>query len=363
MFKAAKTVDFLFLTYYTDGSKQRKRLSSLIRLYFPLYLSRRSVSFSALRTERPINFLCRRRAAEWMIVMEKFDSLIIGEVAQDTNVDFDGTVVQAVGGAVYYSGCAAANMGHKIAVLPKADLSQLDVTAAFHEKAPSISVFPLNSPHSFVTKNVYHTADRERRTSTVDSLIAPYTTDEVPVDQIDAAIWHLAGLAGGDIPNEMIPFAAKHAMVAIDVQTMLRWVENGGMVYHDWKEKKELLPYIRFLKTDAAEAEILTGLTDRAEAAKVLYGWGAKEILITHNTEVLVYDGHEIYTCPIKARNLSGRTGRGDTTFAGYINERLTKDIPTALQTATALVSLKMETPSPFTGTRQDVEDYIKLMY
>ena len=74
------------------------------------------------------------------------------------------------------------------------------MTAAFHEKAPSISVFPLNSPHSFVTKNVYHTADRERRTSTVDSLIAPYTTDEVPVDQIDAAIWHLAGLAGGDIP-------------------------------------------------------------------------------------------------------------------------------------------------------------------
>ena len=42
---------------------------------------------------------------------------------------------------------------------------------------------------------------------------------------------------------------------------------------------------------------------------------------------------------------------------------RLTKDIPTALQTATALVSLKMETPGPFTGTRQDVEDYIKLMY
>ena len=172
-----------------------------------------------------------------------------------------------------------------------------------------------------------------------------------------------SGIWPVDIPNEMIPFAAKHAMVAIDVQTMLRWVENGGMVYHDWKEKKELLPYIRFLKTDAAEAEILTGLTDRAEAAKVLYGWGAKEILITHNTEVLVYDGHEIYTCPIKARNLSGRTGRGDTTFAGYINERLTKDIPTALQTATALVSLKMETPGPFTGTRQDVEDYIKLMY
>ena len=162
----------------------------------------------------------------------------------------------------------------------------------------------------------------------------------------------------------MIPCAvSRGAMVAVDVQTMLRWAENGGMVYHDWAAKREMLPYIRFLKTDAAEAEILTGTDDRVAAAKMLYDWGAKEILITHNSEVLVYDGKDIYTCPIKARNLSGRTGRGDTTFASYINERLTQDIPTALKTATALVSLKMETPGPFQGTRQDVLDYIHTFY
>ena len=83
-------------------------------------------------------------------------------------------------------------------------------------------------------------------------------------------------------------------------------------------------------------------------------------MLITHNTEVLAYDGKEVYTCPIKARNLSGRTGRGDTTFAGYITERQRADIKDALQYCTALVSLKMETPGPFQGTRQDVLDYIK---
>ena len=292
--------------------------------------------------------------------MSKFDSLIIGEVAQDTNVDYDGTVVKAVGGAVYYSGFAAANIGHKIAVLPKADTRAVDLKQAFAD-APNITVFPLHSDTSFVTKNVYHTPDRERRTSTVSSMIEPYRTEEVP--QINAKIWHLAGLAAGDITNEMIPFAAKHAMVAIDVQTMLRHVENGGMVFHDWAEKKEMLPYVRFLKTDALEAEILTGLTDRAEAARVLHSWGAKEVVITHNTEVLAYDGGEIYTCPIKARNLSGRTGRGDTTFACYVNERLTHDIPTALKTATALVSLKMETPGPYRGTRADLEAYMKEFY
>ena len=39
----------------------------------------------------------------------------------------------------------------------------------------------------------YHTPDRERRTSTVDSAIEPYLTSEVPAE-IDAKIWHLVGL-------------------------------------------------------------------------------------------------------------------------------------------------------------------------
>ena len=139
--------------------------------------------------------------------------------------------------------------------------------------------------------------------------------------------------------------------------------KTGEMFFEDWKEKRELLPLISYLKTDAAEAEILTGLTDRAEAAKLLHRWGAKEVLITHNTEVLAYDGSEIYTCPIRARNLSGRTGRGDTTFAAYLTERLHADVPTALRVATATVSLKMETPGPFRGTRADVEAYIGAFY
>ena len=119
------------------------------------------------------------------------------------------------------------------------------------------------------------------------------------------------------------------------------------MNFHDWKDKMEYLPYFDFLKTDAAEAEILTGLTDRRAAAKQLYEWGAKEILISHNSEMLVYDGKDYYTCPVKARNLSGRTGRGDTTFGAYLAKRMMGvSIPDALLFATAAVSLKMESPA-----------------
>ena len=52
-----------------------------------------------------------------------------------------------------------------------------------------------------------------------------------------------------------------------------------------------------------------------------------------------------------------------DTTFAGYITERQRVDIREALLYCTALVSLKMETPGPFQGTRQDVLDYIREFY
>ena len=90
---------------------------------------------------------------------------------------------------------------------------------------------------------------------------------------------------------------------------------------------------------------------------------GAKEVLITHNKEVLVFDGKKIYTCPIRARNLSGRTGRGDTTFAAYINERLNNSVEKALLTTTATVSLKMETPGPLKSNRNEIEDYISKFY
>ncbi len=162
----------------------------------------------------------------------------------------------------------------------------------------------------------------------------------------------------------MIKFLHNKGKVALDVQGFLRTIEeNEEMVFKEWGKKKEYLPCIDYLKTDAAEAEIMTGTKDRKKAAEILFGWGAKEIMITHNKEVLIYNGKKHYTCPLKPKNLSGRTGRGDTCFSAYITERLNKGVEEALLFATALVSLKMEKPGPFKGTRDEVEDYIKKFY
>lgn len=292
--------------------------------------------------------------------MKSYDILIIGPVSLDHNIDYLGNERKELGGAVVASGFAAARSGSKTALFTKLNPADADVEKRFENSNADLYWKPSTTTCSI--RNQYFTADKEKRVCTSMGVCDPFQFEELP--DIDTKIYHFAGLVYGDFDGELFEKAAKQGKVAVDVQCLLRHVEaDKTMAFHDWDEKLKYLPCIDYLKTDAAEAEILTGLSDRAEAAKLLYSWGAREIMITHNTEVLIYDGKDIYTCPIKARNLTGRTGRGDTTFAGYITERLRTGISEALQYCTALVSLKMETPGPFMGTREDVLEYIREFY
>lgn len=290
----------------------------------------------------------------------KFDTIIIGQVCLDTNTDYDGRTEHRYGGAVLYSGHAANSIGKKVAVVTKGNRKITDSEDALG--GSGITIFAKPSTNSTLMENVYFTPDRERRRSRCLAVIDPYTPEDIPDEETN--VYHLAGLCYGDIGPDIILECAKRADVAMDIQCMLRHVEpDQTLKLHDWPEKTEYLKYIRFLKTDAAEAEVLTGLTDREEAARQMYEWGAKEIVITHNTEVIAYDGKQIYRAPLKPRNLTGRTGRGDTTFAAYITERQTSSIQEALTFSAAMVSLKMEKPGPFMGTRQDVLKYIEEFY
>ncbi len=297
--------------------------------------------------------------------MKHYESIIIGHITVDADTDYLGNKTKIEGGAVLYSSASAYALGHKVAALTKVAPKDTERMRAF--TLPQEDIYLLPSARSTDMSNHYHTPEKERRTSACTSQGDPFTIEDMPAD-ISADIYHFAGLIYGDFDNDMIKELSKKGakgVTAVDVQACLRNRNDadGSLFFKDWADKEEMLPYITYLKTDAAEAEIMTGLNDRKEAAKMLFGWGSKEIMITHNTEVLIYDGKDFYTCPIRSRNLSGRTGRGDTTFAAYINERLTHSIQDSLLVATATVSVKMETPGPYRGNRRDVEAFIAEFY
>lgn len=292
--------------------------------------------------------------------MKTYDLMIIGPATRDVNIDYTGVEDRSTGGAVTFCTPAAAATGAKVFAAVKIAPEDQDIINGFHMDAGDIALLP--SEKTTLMRNEYFTADRERRNASCPAQSEPVAPEEIP--EVECKLYHLAGLLYGDFPNALIEALHEKALVSADAQGFLRHNEGGKLCFHDWQDKMKYLPYMDFLKTDAAEAEILTGLTDRVEAAKQLYAWGAKEILISHNTEMLAYDGKDLFTCPVKARNLSGRTGRGDTTFGAYLAMRmLGSGMEDALRYATACVSLKMETPGVFRGTKGDVEDYIRQFY
>ncbi|MDD6679304.1 MAG: PfkB family carbohydrate kinase [Firmicutes bacterium] len=292
--------------------------------------------------------------------MKQYDLMILGPATRDVNIDYTGAEDRSSGGAVTFCTPAAVAAGARVLAAVKIAAEDRDILESFRMDPEDVVLLP--SEKTTIMRNEYFTPDRERRNSCCAAQSDPITPAELP--DVDCRLYHLAGLLYGDFPNELIEHLHTKGMVSADAQGFLRHNEGGKMVFHDWADKRKYLPYMDFLKTDAAEAEILTGLTDRAEAARVLHDWGAKEILISHNTEMLAFDGKTLCTCPVKARNLSGRTGRGDTTFGAYLAMRVTgAGMEEALRYATACVSLKMETPGVFRGTRADVEAYLEQFY
>lgn len=283
----------------------------------------------------------------------KYDIMMIGHVSKDIMIDYKGAETRLTGGAVVQSSMAAIGSGVSVQVVTK--ISEEDQPLIEPLRKSGVNWTAESSAATTSIKNVYFTEDKERRDVTLISQADPFSLPDIPEE--NPGIYHLAGLFGGEIPDTLITPLADRAEVALDAQGVLRCIDDSGeLLFRDWTRKKELLPFIKYFKTDAAEAEILTGEQDREKAAQILQSWGAGEVMLTHNTEVLICSEGQICKAPFTNSNFSGRTGRGDSTFAAYLSRRKTHNIEDSLRFAAALCSIKMESPGPFTGNVEDVE-------
>lgn len=283
--------------------------------------------------------------------MTHYDMLILGAVSKDIIITPEDTEY-SIGGAVVYSSVAAKNLGANLLAVTKLHSDDLQALEVF--KRYGVPHRFRESAHTTSIRNTYHTADRDRRTCEALGMVDPFTLDDVPTDAT-ADVYYLGGLMKGEFPESFVLAMCRRGRVAIDAQGFMRVNENGPMVFRDWDNKKEVIAAVHYLKTDHAEAETLTGESDRVRAARMLASWGAKEVMLTHSSEVLVCVDGEIHAAPFTPRNLSGRTGRGDTCFASYCFWRQDHTPAEACRFAAAVTSRKMEHPGPFTGSIDDV--------
>ena len=288
-----------------------------------------------------------------------FDLILVGAVSKDENIYLGGQE-KTLGGAVTYGAFAANRSGARVGIVTKTAREDRHLLKLFSDEHLHVWVSP--SRKTTAIRNVYHSEDRERRTCTCLAAADPFTPEDLP--GASAKIIHAAALIRGEIPLQTLTAMNRIGRVGLDIQGFLRVCRDSRMVFEKSDEVTQALEQVTYLKTDAAEAEILTGKTDPARAAVEMAAMGPREVVISHHTGLVLFFEEKLYKVPLTPRRLDGRTGRGDTLFCSYLARRTRGDAPfKALQFAAALVSLKLETPGPFRGTMKDVLDKMKRTY
>jgi len=286
---------------------------------------------------------------------KSFDIAMIGHFSKDVIIARGETTTMA-GGAVYYGSIPVAIMGLRAAVITR--IAESDLPLAQPMVDSGVTLFPVLSDVTSGIENRYLDNTLERRECTPLAFAGAYGVSDLP--DIESRIWHVGALIKGEVDLDMLKHLAGLGRLSADAQGFVRVIRGNSLVYEDWAEKRDALPLIEFFKTDAAEAEILTGSTDIKEAARTLADWGAKEIILSHPGGLLIYAGGEFSNTPFTARDMRGRTGRGDTCICSYLARRLTHSPFESGKFAATLVSVKMEKPGPFSGTIEEVLERMK---
>jgi len=288
--------------------------------------------------------------------LKNFDVILLGHFAIDHDV-VNGIEKEVIGSAVYYGAFALNAIGSKVAVVTKLAKRHFPMLSIFTDAG--ISVFPTESGETTGIRNVYSTDDPDNRRSFFMRSAAPFCEADFPPD-LNAKVIHIASLMQREVPVKMLKKLSRMADLSIDVQGFMRTREGDNLILKDWKEKVEIIPYLKFLKADIAEAAILTGTFDLKKAAKILAKIGAKEVMLTCKEGVLLYTNGEFYQAPFTPKSLKGRSGRGDTCISSYIGKRLTLDPLAALRYAAALTTLKLEKEGPFRGSLKKVDSILR---
>jgi len=290
---------------------------------------------------------------------EVYDVVYIGNYTKDTIISPVG-IQHVDGGGSRYAAYAAARLGLKVAVVTR--LAQEDVHIVEDLERLGIGCFPTYTPQSTLMNMEYPTVDPDIRNLTVAGVAGAITVSAVENIHMKASviISSLRGEVGLDVIRKL---RREKVLLAADVQGFVRVLRGRELKFEPWLEMQETLAYLDILKSDAVEAEFLTGETDIFKAAHVYASMGPKEIVLTHRDGLLVFAENQFYELGFYPSRLDGRSGRGDTCIGTYIAMRLSKSPKEAAVWAAAVTSLKMENLGPFNRTVNDVECLIQSKY
>jgi sugar/nucleoside kinase (ribokinase family) len=279
------------------------------------------------------------------------DVLMVGHFARD-RVIVDGQAEVCSGGGVYYGSVVLRRLGLRVGIVTR--LKADDFAYLDELKQEGVQVFAQPASETSGIANFYNSADMERRVCKPLGFAGPFQIADIP--DVAARVYAIVPIIAGEVDLALLAALAVRGPVALDVQGFVRVRDGDDLVFQPWTQIAQGLAHVTFLKVDRAEAELLTGETDLARAARRLSDYGPREIVLTQSSGVTVYADGKVYQAPFTPRSLVGRTGRGDTCFAAYLGHRLTASPEEACRFAAAVTTLKQEKAGPWRGTIEEAK-------
>ncbi len=289
-----------------------------------------------------------------------YDVIYIGNYTKDTIIHPVTGTTHVDGGGAHYAVQAAARLGAKVALVTH--LAKNDQYVIDRIEQSGIPCYVKYSPQSTLMQLYYPTTDPDTRTLSVAAIAEPFDGEEMVSISARAAVIgsSLRGEVGLDV---LCALKEKNMRLAADMQGFVRVLRGQELKYEPWEEMKATLQMIDVVKSDAVEAEFLTGETDIYRAARFYASLGPREIVLTHKDGVLIHADGEFYDLRFHPARLTGRSGRGDTCIGSYMAVRTNKSPLQAGIWAAAVTSLKMENPGPFNRSIVEVEEFIRQHY
>jgi sugar/nucleoside kinase (ribokinase family) len=291
---------------------------------------------------------------------KKYDVTFIGHMCYDEIIPFGGKARIAPGSAVLCGAMVAARIGKKVAAVVK--MAKKDESILQPMKDIGIDTYLIPSEETSYNRVLHESENVDERTMTLIKSAGLISIKDVPA--LDSRCVHLAGISDTEFDMALMKGlkSRNFESLSVDMQSFVRHVDpiTKNHEFSDVADKKEIAAMMDKLKLDIVEARLLTGTDDLEKAAIIIESWGCSEIVITQSEGVLARVNGKTYFEKFSNKSVAGRTGRGDTTFAAYLSHRLDHNVPESLKFAAALVSIKMETPGPFSGTLEDVLKRLK---
>jgi len=252
----------------------------------------------------------------------------------------------------------AARVGKKVAAVVK--MAEKDEHILQAMKDVGVDTYLIPSEETTYSRVLHESENMDERTLTLVKSAGLISIADVP--QLDTTCVHLAGISDTEFDMDLMKgLKARGYSLSTDMQSFVRHVTPNRVIeYSDVADKKEIAAMMDKLKLDIVEARLVTGTDDLEKAAMIIESWGCSEIMITQSEGVLARVNGKTYYEKFSNSNVTGRTGRGDTTFAAYLSHRLDHGVSESLKFAAALVSIKMEKPGPFSGTLEEVNKRLK---